>query len=301
MTLNTCGMYDMLVFIYEIVDLFCFADIQNWFHEQLRQCPDNDMILRTANTFYQKRVTELKVFNESQNKSNIILAVNLPQFERYIWESYDSDFLSKIARDNPRNIGVWFPMIYEKSNIEKCKNKLEENAFPYLIMCAKDIREVGSEDKVKEALVRMRIADYLVELGLLYYPNIERAINPLIELDPKLVAGYSYNEYAQTIQNILEKELGYRLYITIAMTDYLREMICISEYFGDSLHRANVLEMKVFLPLFYQLLGREEEAVALLIDTIKYFSKGVLYEKNIFLYFIVVYLLQRMRRKDSGL
>lgn len=300
-TLNTCGMYDMLVFIYEIVDLFCFADIQNWFHEQLRQCPDNDMILRTANTFYQKRVTELKVFNESQNKSNIILAVNLPQFERYIWESYDSDFLSKIARDNPRNIGVWFPMIYEKSNIEKCKNKLEENAFPYLIMCAKDIREVGSEDKVKEALVRMRIADYLVELGLLYYPNIERAINPLIELDPKLVAGYSYNEYAQTIQNILEKELGYRLCITIAMTDYLREMVCISEYFGDSLHRANVLEMKVFLPLFYQLLGREEEAVALLIDTIKYFSKGGVIRKEYLLVFYRSLLVTKDEKKRQRL
>ncbi len=277
-SLNNYGVYDMLVAICEIVSLFCSNDNQNWFYEQLRQCPDSDMILQMANTFYQKRVTDLQVFNELnknfdklQNKPNIILEISFEQFESYIWECYDPNFLRKIARDNPRNIGVWFPMIYAKSTIEKHINKLEENAFPYLIMCAKDIIEIGSEDKIKKVLVRKRIADYLCELGLFYYPNIEHAVNPLIELDPKLVAESDYNEYAQMIQNILEKELGYRLYITKTMTDYLREMIRISEYFGDSSYRKNVLEMKIFLPLFYQLIGREEEAIALLIDTIKSF------------------------------
>lgn len=312
LTLNTYGMYDMLVAICEIVDLFCSTDIQNWFREQLRQCPDSDIILRMSNTFYQKRMTDLQGFNElkkkldesfdkCQNESKNILDVNLPQFESYIWESYDFDFLRKIARNNSRNVGVWFPMIYEKSNIEKYANKLDEYAFPYLIMCAKDIREVGSEDKVKEALVRMRVADYLVELGLLYYSKIERAINPLLELDPKLVAGYNYNEYAKTIQNILEKELGYRLYITIAMTDYLREMICISEYFGDSLHRTNVLEMKAFLPLFYQLLGRDEEAVSLLIDTVKYFSKEGVIRKEYLLVFYRSLLITKDEKKRQRL
>ena len=224
-SLNTYGAYDMLVAICEIVDLFCSKDIQNWFYEQLRQCPDSEMILRMTNTFYKRRVTELQKICNEFHESNIILAVNVPQFEIYIWESYDSDFLRKIARNNPRNIGVWFPVIYVNSHIGKYMNKLEECAFPYLIMCAKDIREVDREDKVQEALVRMRITDYLIELGLLYYSKIERAIDPLIEMDPKLVAEFDSNEYAQTIQNILEKELGYRLYITDGMTDYLSEMI----------------------------------------------------------------------------
>ena len=307
-TLNNYGVYDMLVAICEIVDLFCSADNQNWFYVKLRQCPDSDMILRMANIFYQRRVTDLQSFNELQknfgklqNKSNIILKMSFTQFENYIWESYDPDFLRKIARDDPRNIGVWFPMIYAKSNIEKYINKLEENAFPYLIMCAKDIREVGSENKIKEALVRMRIADYLCELGLLYYPDIERAVNPLIELDPKLVAESDYNEYAQMIQNILEKELGYRLYITNTMTDYLSEMIRISEYFGDSLYRKNVLEMKAFLPLFYQLFGREEEAISLLIDTIKYFSTGVASRKEYLLVFYRSLLITKDEKKRKRL
>lgn len=301
LTLNTYGMYDMLVAIYEIVDLFCSEGIQNWFHEQLRQCPDNDMIIQIANAFYQKRVTRLGSLNKSKNELKFILAVNLPQFENYIWESYDSDFLRKITRDNPRNVGVWFPMIFKKSNIEKSKNKLEENAFPYLIMCAKDIMEVGSEDKVKEALVRMRIADYLSELGLLYYSKIECAVDRLIELDPKLVAESDYNEYAQMIQNILEKKLGYQLYITNAMTAYLSKMIRISEYFGDSSYRKNVLEMKVFLPLFCQLLGREEEAVSLLIDTIKYFSKGDVIRKEYLLVFYRSLLITKDEKKRQRL
>lgn len=311
-TLNNYGVYDMLVAICEIVDLFCSEDNQNWFYEQLNHCPDSDMILRMATTFYQKRVADLQVcdelqknfdeiFGNFQNKSNIILKMNYTQFESYIWESYDPDFLKKIARDNPQNIGVWFPMIYAKSNIEKNINKLEENAFPYLIMCAKDIREVGCEDKVKEALVRMRIADYLCELGLLYYPNIERAVNPLIELDPKLVAESDYNEYAQMIQNILERKWGYRLYITNTLTDYLSEMIRILEYFGDSLHRTNVLEMKAFLPLFYQLLGREEEAISLLIDTIKYFPTGVTCRKEYLLVFYRSLLITKDEKKRQRL
>ena len=146
LTLNTYGMYDMLVAIYEIVNLFCATDIQNWFHEQLRQCPDRDVILRMSNKFYQKRMADLQGFNElkkkldvsfdeCQNESKKILGVNLSQFESYIWESYDFDFLRKITRNNLRNVGVWFPMIYKKSNIEKYANKLDEYAFPCLIMC----------------------------------------------------------------------------------------------------------------------------------------------------------------------
>lgn len=312
LTLNTYGMYDMLVAICEIVDLFCSTDIQNWFREQLRQCPDCDMILRMSNAFYQKRLADLQFFNrlqkkldesfgECQNESKIILKVNLPQFENYIWESYDFDFLRKITRNNSRNVGVWFPMIYEKSNIDKYANKLDEYAFPYLIMCAKDIREVGSEDRVEEAIVRMRIVDYLVELGLLYYPNIECAVNPLIELDPKRVAESDYNEYAQMIQNILKKKLGFSLYITDTLTGSLSEMISLSEYFGDSSYRKNIFQVKVFLPLFYQLLGREEEAVSLLIDTVKYYSKEGVIRKEYLLVFYRSLLITKDEKKRQRL
>lgn len=311
-TLNTYGVYDILVAMCEIVDLFCPADIQNWFYEQLRKCPDSEMILWMANTFYQKRVADLQAFKELQNiydeifgefqiESNIIQNLNFPQFESYIWESYNPDFLRKIARDNSRNVGVWIPMIYENSNIEKYMNKLEENAFPYLIMCAKDIMEMGSEDKVKEALVRMSIADYLSELGILYYSKIECAVNPLIELEPKLVAESDYNEYAQMIQDILEKELGYRLYITNTMTDYLSEMMRISKYFGDYSYKRNVFEMKVFLPLFYQLFGREEEAISLLIDNIKDFSAGLPIRKVYLLVFYRSLLTTKDEKKRQRL
>ncbi|MDE5804136.1 MAG: hypothetical protein K2I22_14630 [Lachnospiraceae bacterium] len=307
-TLNTYGMYDMLVVICEIVDIFCSADIQNWFDEQLRQCPDSEMILWMANKFYQKRVTDLQVFDEIykflgefQKESDIILDLSYEQFEYYMWELYDFGFLKKIARSDARNIGVWYPMIYNESNIEKYMYKLEENAFPYLIMCAKDIIEAGSEDKVKEALVRMRIEGYLGELGSVYYPKITCAVNPLIELDPKLVAESDYSEYAQMIQKILEKELGYRLYITNTMTDYLSEMIRIIKYFGGFSYKYSVKAMKVFLPLFYQLCGREEEAISLLIDTTKDFSAGVLIQKEYLLVFYRSLLITKDEKKRQRL
>lgn len=284
-SLNNYGAYDMLVAICEIVYSFYSENIQNWFYEQIRKCPDGEMVLQIKNTF-DRRQTRL---------------VNLPQFESFIWENYDSDFLRKISRNSSKNISVWFPMIYEKLKIEKDMDKLVENAFPYLIRCAKDIMELGSEDKIQEALVRMRIADYLCELGLLYYPNITCALKPLLEMDSKLVAEFDDNEYTQKIQEILEKELGHRLYITDAMTDCLQKMIRISEYFGDSLHRKNVLEMKVFMPLFYQLLGRGEEAISLLIDTLQYFSKGDIVREEYLLVFYRSILSTKDEKKRQRL
>lgn len=284
-SLNIYGAYDMLVAICEIVYSSYSKDIQNWFYEQLGKCPHGEMVMQITNTFDQRQM----------------MMVNLPQFERFIWEKYDSDFLRKINRNDSKNISVWYPVIYEKQKIEKYMDKLEKNAFPYLIRCAKDIMELGSEDKVQEALVRMRIADYLCELSILYYPQIARAFKPVLEMEPKQVAEYDYNKYAQTIQNILKKELGYRVYITDAMVDCLQEMVHISEFFGDYLHRKNVLEMKVFMPLFYQLLGREEEAVSLLIDTIQNFSKDVIVREEYLLVFYRSILITKDAKKRQRL
>ena len=70
--------------------------------------------------------------------------------------------------------------------------RLEENVFPYLIMSAKDIREIGDEDRTREALVRMRIADYLVELGIFYYSQVEHAFDALLTKDSKEAAEADY-------------------------------------------------------------------------------------------------------------
>jgi len=301
-SLNTYGVYDMLVAICEIVNLFCSKDIQEWFYEQLSLCSDSEMVLRMADKFHQTQVTNLsKICNKFEEKPDIILSVNLPQFERFIWKNYDAAFFKKIGRNDSRNIGVWFPMIYDMPKIEKDIDKLEEYAFPYLLMCAKDIREGVSHNKVQEALVRMRIADYLAELGLLYYSDIEYVLDPLLDMDSKLVAEPDYNEYLQIVENILKKKLGHQLYITDTMTSYLSEMIHISEYFGDSLHRENIREMKVFIPLFYQMLGREGEAVELLIDTIHYFRESNIARKEYLLVFYRSLLITKDEKKRKQL
>lgn len=302
MSLNTYGAYDMLVAICEIVFSFCSDDIQYWFNKQLSQCADSEMVLEIMQTFHKSKVVKTqKNYAGIQDESEWILLVNLPEFEKIIWENYDPNFIREIARNNPRNIGVWSPGIYVNPKIDKYMKKLEDNAFPYLIMCAKDIREGGSGDKVQEALVRKGIADYLCELSLLYYSKIEWALNPLLEMDPKLVAESNYNKYAQTIQNILQKVQGVQLYITDTMADCLCEMIHLSEYFGDYAYRRNVLEMKVFLPLFYQLLGREEEAYNLLIDNIKCYSKGVIIRKEYLLVFYRSLLITKDEAKRQRL
>lgn len=301
-SLNTYGAYDILVAICEVVNLCCSENIQKWFYEQLCLCPDSEMILRLTNAFYQQRVTMLSErFNVFLDKVDLILSVNLPQFESFIWENYDSAFLRKIGRNDARNIGIWFPMIYDKPKIEEHIDKLEKNAFPYLLMCAKDIRDGVSHNKVQEALVRMRIADYLVELGLLYYSNIEHALEPLLKIEPKLVAEFDYNEYFQMVENILKEEVGYQLYITDAMVNCLNEMIRISEYFGDSLQRKNVLQMKVFLPLFYQILGREEESITLLLDTVHYFRESEFARKEYLLVFYRSLLITKDEKKRQWL
>ena len=277
-SLNNCGMYEFLVAICEIINTCCCKDIQTWFYEQLDQCQDREMIIEIVNRFHQNQVAGLEaVFPGLGKDFKYVLSVGMKNLQEYIWENYDPEFLRKISRSDSRNIGVCFPMI--SKDLEYMK-RLEENVFPYLIMSAKDIREIGDEDRTREALVRMRIADYLVELGIFYYSQVERAFDALLTKDSKEAAEADYNKYFQVIQNILEMELGHRLYITNTMTDYLNELIHISEYFGDILYRKNILVMKTYLPLLYQLVGREKEAMSLLIDTIQYLPKSYAISKS---------------------
>ena len=273
-SLNTYGMYDFLLAICQIVNIYCCENIQIWFYNQLNCCPDREMIIELANGLYEKKMLEAAevkaMWSEFGDDWEYIPPISMIEIQNYIWGNYKSEFLRKISRSNPKNVGVYFPMI--QKNLKYMK-KLEDNVFPYLIMTAKDIREMDNEDNAKECFVRMRIVDYLIELGIFYYYKIEYVLDELIKIDSKEVAQLDHNEYIQMIQNILEKKLGYRLYITNTITDYLSEMIHISEYFGDNLDTEGPREMKVYLPLLYQLTGREREAYSLLIDTIQYLPK----------------------------
>ena len=183
------------------------------------------MIIELANGLYEKKMLEAAevkaMWSEFGDDWEYIPPISMIEIQNYIWGNYKSEFLRKISRSNPKNVGVYFPMI--QKNLKYMK-KLEDNVFPYLIMTAKDIREMDNEDNAKECFVRMRIVDYLIELGIFYYYKIEYVLDELIKIDSKEVAQLDHNEYIQMIQNILEKKLGYRLYITNTITDYLSEM-----------------------------------------------------------------------------
>lgn len=37
--------------------------------------------------------------------------ISMIEIQNYIWGNYKSEFLRKISRSNPKNVGVYFPMI----------------------------------------------------------------------------------------------------------------------------------------------------------------------------------------------
>lgn len=205
-------MYDFLLAICQIVNIYCCENIQIWFYNQLNCCPDREMIIELANGLYEKKMLEAAevkaMWSEFGDDWEYIPPISMIEIQNYIWGNYKSEFLRKISRSNPKNVGVYFPMI--QKNLKYMK-KLEDNVFPYLIMTAKDIREMDNEDNAKECFVRMRIVDYLIELGIFYYYKIEYVLDELIKIDSKEVAQLDHNEYIQMIQNILEKKIGISL------------------------------------------------------------------------------------------
>lgn len=261
-----------------MVYLFCSEDIQNWINEELKQYNNSEMVMRITHEFHQSKVIKKSdIYPNYQGEDEwIIKPVSYADFERFIWEKYDHNFIRKINRTSQLNIGIWYPGIYTIVKIKEYMNKLDNNTFPYLTAKAKDIIEGISDDNIQEALVRWRIDEYLVELGITYYSKIEDALNPLIDMDPKLVAELDYNKYAQLLQEFLEKKMGYQLYITDTVVDNLREMTSLSEYFGNSKYRKNIYIIKAFLPIFYQLLGRDDDAYTFLIDNINFISKDII-------------------------
>lgn len=275
-SMDQCGALDMLTILCEIVDLFCLETTKTWFYSLLQACSEAKNVIRLKNLYRQKKRTETKnlmgnlSFEPSSAQSiDCTLTTSVEAFENFIWENLEFDYLRKIGRTDPKNIGVWYSGLYAREKKETYLKKLESHVFPRLIAESLDSIELGNEDAVVSAIVKKRIVDYLVELALVYYSEIEKTLKPVADVDPNTLAKMDYKEFCALLQDSLLKVRQDRIYISDLLLDELQSLLRIYEYFGISLHRESVTRMRSFFPLFYQMLGKEDDALTFLIDQIK--------------------------------
>lgn len=280
-SMDQCGTLDMLVVLCIIVDTFCSEDVKEWFYFLLQKCSEEKNVIRLKDLYFQEKELRYKkqVKRNPFGKNyipyhNYILSVSVPSFEEFIWDNIEPEYLRKINKRDSKNIGLWYCGLYANSKEDSYFEKLEKNAFPCLIMDGTDIKDLHRKDEVTAALIRMRIADYLIGLSLFYYSKIEKAFQMIFDMDAKTLAEADHEEFSRILQRTYQKETGGHIYISSSMVDDLEKMFRISQYFGDHVHRQNVREIKCYLPLFYQMLGKNEEAISLLIDQINFLHPG---------------------------
>lgn len=280
-SMDQCGALDMLTILCEIVDLFCSEATRTWFYGLLKACSEAKNVIRLKNLYRQKRdlyqenLKGILSFEPSSAQSiEHIFTTNVVAFENFIWENHESDYLRKIGRTDSKNIGIWYSGLYTSVKEETYLKKLESHVFPRLIEESMDSIDLGNKNEVVSAIVKMRIADYLVELGLVYYSEIEKTLKPVTEVDPRTLAKMVYIEICNFLQNSLLKLCKERIYISDLLLEELQRLLRICEYFGIPSHRESVTVIRSFFPLFYQMLGKEDAALALLIDQIKMEDPG---------------------------
>lgn len=274
-SMDECGALDMLTVLCEIVDLFCMKDGKDWFYNHLRECSEAKRVIQLKDLYHQKKVMNPYALKFGLERDpNYILSGSISDFENFIWNSLEPEYLRKIGRRDSKNISLWYPGLYVKSKKVSYLKKLESRAFPCLIADGMDIKESGCKNQVTAALIRMRIADFLIELDYQYYSKMEREFQRILDMDMNLLAKVDYKEFSRIMQDIFLKETGEKIYVSDLIVNELEKMVRISEYFGDSLRRQDVMNIKCFFPLFYQLLGRDEKAIEMLIDQVKYLHPG---------------------------
>ena len=266
------GALDMLTLLCEIVDMFCLETTSTWFYGLLQACSEANNVIRLKNLYRQEKLTINLTFEPSSAQSiDYIMTTNIIAFENFIWENLKSDYLRKIGRKDPKNIGVLYSGLYAREEKETYLKKLESHVFPQLIiesMDSMDSIKLGNEEAASFAIVKKRIADYLVELAIVYYSKIEETLKSAANVDPNKLAEMDYKEFCALLQDSLLKVGQERIYISDLLLNELQNLLHICENFGISLYRESVTTIRSFFPLFYQMLGKEDEAVTLLIDLI---------------------------------
>lgn len=275
-SMDQYGALDMLTILCEIVDLFCLETTRTWFYGLLQACSEAKNVIRLKSLYrqereqYQKKLTRnLSLEPSSVQSIDCILTTNIVAFENFIWENLGSDYLRKIGRTDSKNIGVWYSGLYAREKKETYLKKLESHVFPRLIAEGMDSMELGNEDVAASAIVKKRIADYLVELALVYYSEIEKTLKPVADADPNTLAKMGYKEFCALLQDSHLKVRQERIYISDLLLGELQSLLRICEYFGISSHRESVTTIRSFFPLFYQMLGKEDDALTFLINQIK--------------------------------
>lgn len=270
------GALDMLTLLCEIVDLFCLETTKVWFYGLLQACSERNNVIRLKTLHHQEREQYLKRMMQSLScelsSAQFIdgfFATSVVAYENFIWTNLETSCLHRIRRTDSKNIGVWHSGLYARSKDETYLKKLESHVFPCLIAESMDSIELGNKDKTVSAIVKKRIADYLAELALVYYSGIEDILKPVADADPSTLAKMGYKEFYDFLQDNLLKIRQERIYISDQMLVELQNLLHICEYFGIPLYRESVTRIRSFFPLFYQMLGKEDDAVALLIDQIK--------------------------------
>ena len=156
--LSSYGMLNSLVAIKLIVDSYGTSDIQDWLDGKLKALDEYDLLIDLS----QKAI-------DKYTDVNILINIDLCAF---IWENLSEEYIDSIGHLDSKILGIWHLGVYKGKFSEKYLTGLEETAFPYLIMKAKDVKGNPKISEIEKSLFTGLLNEYLSEIMSFTYWRI---------------------------------------------------------------------------------------------------------------------------------
>ena len=263
--IDRCGAIDILTAICIIVYTQCDEITNEWLDRDLFSCEWGQCAIELA----QKRVSEIvKKYNLDtpiDGEDFLIMNGSIANFERYVWENTQEKYACRIKRTDYSNIGFWYPGLFQNHINEFYFKKLDNYALQFLCFAGKENQLTIEERKTEQALVRKRISGYISELGAYYFSCLLNSANIVLTSDPLPVAKMDYLQFSRFLQEIVSHRMSKTLYVSSSIVELYESMLSQMEYYGDKIP---VISIKNYLPLLYQMIGKDQEAYDKLFDLI---------------------------------
>ena len=267
------GAYEMLAVLSEFVDTFCALETIEWFNKTIGKYHRSPIIIQMKEAFHTDRIESLEEYARLGIPSKSIemtFAYTNVDIYKLLWKSIDAQFLSSLRRTDLSNIGIWRLGIYTEISNPDYISKLCSHVFANIIQTGSDIREYDNDPSLQKILIYNILYSYLVELEILQYQRLAYLPREMQHYDANVFAGIERHAFDKTLQRFFIEELRIGpLTIPEGYPEELRDMLRLIDYFGDTSDRTTVSLIKYHLPLFYQMLDRNEEAYTLLLEIVR--------------------------------
>lgn len=244
--LSSYGMLNSLVAIKLIVDSYGTSDIQDWLDGKLKALDEYDLLIDLS----QKAI-------DKYTDVNILINIDLCAF---IWENLSEEYIDSIGHLDSKILGIWHLGVYKGKFSEKYLTGLEETAFPYLIMKAKDVKGNPKISEIEKSLFTGLLNEYLSEIMSFTVSYINDAVGDLIKEEVNNIAAEDCSIYQGTVCKCTFEEKEATIYASKKLIDQYEELIRVYGYYDYPHRDYNVEVFKSVIPLLYLFIGDNEKA-----------------------------------------